>query len=162
MLTFTPQADLSLLCAACFYYTRTSRAQRSDLCLSRGPLPIVHGILSFGYEPFSFTSALFLSGHFGFACGPFSTSQMDRFLSQRDLCLSLADLFVRAGLLYTICRPLSLIHGPYSFTRSQWAFSCHKLYAYRPPSPRGDLFYCASFVRESNRFMLQQANSSHC
>ena len=31
-----------------------------------------------------------------------------RFLSQRDLCLSLADLFVRAGLLSTICHPLFL------------------------------------------------------
>ena len=118
VLTFTPQAELSLLRADCFYHTRTFRSQRSDLSLSRVPLPIVHGILFFGYEPFSFTSALFLSGHLGFACGPFSTSQMDRFLSQRDL--SLVDLFVRAGLLSsTICRPLCLIHGPYSFTRSQ-------------------------------------------
>ena len=39
MLTFTPQADLSLLRAYCFYHTGTSRSQRSNLCLLRGPLP---------------------------------------------------------------------------------------------------------------------------
>src|SRR5208282_1929500 len=131
VLTFTPQADLSLMRADCFYHARTSHSQRSDLCLSRrGTLP--HSTRT------SFLRALtilihqwtFLSGHFGFACGPFSTSQMDRILSQRDLCLSLADLFVRAGLLSTICRPLSLIHGPYSFTRTQWTFFlCHKHFA---------------------------------
>jgi len=114
-----------------------------DLC------PIVHGTLFFAHEPFSFTSGLFLSAHFGFACGPFSTSQMNRFLSQRDLCLSLADLFVRAGLLSTICRPISLINGPYSFTRTQWTFQCHKLFACRLPSPRADLFYCTRFAREA-------------
>ena len=110
----------------------------------------MHGPLSFACKPFSFTSGLFLSGHFGFACGPFSTSQMNRFLSQRDLCLSLADLFVRTSLLSsTICRPLSLIHGPYSFTRNQWIFPCHKLFVCRPPFPRADLFYCTRFALES-------------
>ena len=58
---------------------------------------------------------------------------MDHFLSQRELCLSLADLFVRAGLLSTICRPLSRIHGPYSFTRTQWTFPCNKRFACMPP-----------------------------
>ena len=40
----------------------------------------------------------------------------------------LADLFVRAGLLSTICCPLPRIHGPHSFTRmilvSHERFSC--------------------------------------
>ena len=39
VLTFTPQADLSLLRADCFYHTRTSRSQRADIFISRGPLP---------------------------------------------------------------------------------------------------------------------------
>src|SRR5208282_6316755 len=63
---------------------------------------------------------------------------MDRFLY---LCSS--------GPLSTICRPLSLTHGPYSFTRSQWTFPCHKLFACKPPSSRSDLLYCTRTACES-------------
>ena len=147
--------------ADCFYYTRTSRAQCSDLCLSRGPLPIVHGPLSFAHEPFSFTSALFLSGHFSFICGPFSTSQMDRFLSQRELCLSLADLFVRAGLLSTICLLFpsytDRIHSP----GASGLFHATNNFS-RVDLPLHDRTFSIARASRANRFMLQEANSSHC
>jgi hypothetical protein len=106
---FYSTTDLSLLCADCFYRSAQTFSLRVDLC------PIVHGPLSFAQEPFSFTNGLFLSGYFGFAFGPFSTSQVDRFLLQNDVCLSLDDLFVRAGLLSTICRLLFLTRGPTVF-----------------------------------------------
>ena len=159
MLTFTPQADLSLLCAYCFYHTRTSRSQRSfvfcvDLC------PIVHGPLSFAREPFSFTSGLFFSDHFGFACGPFSTSQVNRFLSQKDLCISLEDLFVQAGLFpqYAVLLPsyTDRIHSPgpsglfhaTNFSRADF-----------PPQKRT---FSVARASRANRVMLQETNSSHC
>ena len=38
VLTYIPQADLSILRAVCFCHTRKCRSQRADLFLSRGPL----------------------------------------------------------------------------------------------------------------------------
>src|SRR5208282_5576611 len=121
VLTFTPQADHSLLRADSFYHTRTSRPQRSDLCLSHGPLP--HSTRT------SFLRARTIFIHqWTFPFWPLwlhvrTFLQMDRFL-----------YFCSSGPLSTICRPLSLTHGPYSFTRSQWTFPCHKLFACKPPS----------------------------
>ena len=98
-------------CALTVFIIRGPPARNALTFLFRvGLCPIVYGLLSFAREPYSFTGGLFLSGRFGFACGTFSTSQMDRFLLQQDLCLSHADLFVRAGLLSTICHPFSLLH----------------------------------------------------
>ena len=149
MLTFTPQADLSLLRAYCFYHTRTSRSQRSDLCLLRGPLPHstrtsflrartifihqwtfpfwslclrVRTFLYFANEPFSIAK-----GPLPITCGPFCSS--GPFIHNMPSC------FPQTRTVF--------IH------QDRVDFSCHKLFARRPPTPRADLFYCTRFTRES-------------
>src|SRR5208282_1964367 len=149
VLTFTPQADHSLLRADSFYHTRTSRPQRSDLCLSHGPLPhstrtsFLRARTIFIHQwTFPFWSLWRRVRTFlYFANGPFSIAKIPLPITCGPSCSS-------GSFIHNIPSSI-LIHEPYSFARTQWTFPCHKLFACRLPYPRAELFYCTRFARES-------------
>ena len=148
--------------ADCFYHTRTPARNALTFAFRVGLCPIVHGPLFFAREPFSFTSGLFLSDHFGFACGTFSTSQIDRFLSPRDLCM---PIYLRTFLFDRVFYPQYAVLFP-SYT--------DRIHSPGPSGPfHATNFSHANFplhertfsiarASRASRLMLQEANSSHC